>query len=68
MSHVAWAPHAAGLCRVPTTSPLAPYAAPLFPALYCDAAAPDAPYFVVPIAWITMMVAPYLAYMQPVAQ
>jgi hypothetical protein len=59
MSQVAWAPHSAGLCRVPTSSPLAPYAAPLFPTLYCDAAAPDTPYYVVPVYWITAMVAPH---------
>jgi hypothetical protein len=36
--------------RVPLTSPMAPLVAPAFPAIYCDQAAPDHPYHLVPYA------------------
>jgi len=53
-----WLPHAAGWCRVPSTSPLAPHAAVAFPMLYCDKAAPDAPYHLVPTEWIAWVMWP----------
>lgn len=52
MVEPAWMPHNINLCRVPTTSMLAPVASQLYPTLYCDALSPDAPYYLVPNQWI----------------
>lgn len=41
--------------RVPLTSPLAALVAPQFPTIYCDEAAPDNPYHLIPYTEYAMI-------------